>query len=452
MINLHNTYLSFPKKGLLLLMLTLWSWSSYSQSALNTQAKAAYRQGQYQQALTLYTKAYQVAPTQTLLYNLAVCHYRLKQWPQAEELFQKLYHADNSHEKAQLNLALAQAKQGKYKQALKHLDWLSLAAESDLIANVAFKNYKLVSAEVSSPLIKEPVKSSDSSRWSLAASLGYGSDDNVYSVIDDTATRLEDRYWESNLSATWYNSRKLSNAWGLSSNLFTTHYASESDYDVTALSLGLRKNHQLAPLSRLTYRVQLEQTAIGGSDYMRSLMLQLAHRYKFSPTNTLTYGLRLQQSTELDQEYQGMAGTSYRLYGTYRKSLGDHQIRFKYRFDRDDKNDESEVSTEPEISTFTSYSANRHTYQVSWSYTYGALIARAYAQYRTSDYLDAHLFSDGSSKLREDRKKMAGLRLNYELSPSWDLELEWTMTKNSSTIEDYAYDQNILALTLSWQN
>lgn len=437
----------------LLLALSTPSWAASHSLEILEQAKQAFRQGQFETALTLYSQAQQRAPSSSIQYNLAVCHYKLKQWPQAEALFQQLYDEDPTHEKAQLNLALTQTKQGKYAQALEHLDWLSLAAESDRIADIAYKNYKLLAAQATQrPPEQQPPETSTSGDWSFSASLGYGTDDNVFSIVEETPTTIDDNFWETNLSAIWYSSQDYDNLWSVELSYYASKYDEASDYDVDVISVGVKRNVGLTDNQRLSFSLVLDETTIDGEGYMRAYDFQAANRHKLTGTDTLKYGIRVKKSDELDPRHYGLAGLSSRLFSYYSKSLGDHTLRLRYRLDIDDKNDSTGRETDSGASTFTSQSASRHTYQGIWDYDTTHWATRAYIQYKTSEYDDPNILSDDTVILRSDDKTQLGVQIAYLFNDEVDLEFEWLKTDNSSTIDSYSYEQTMMTLTLTWQN
>ena len=446
---------------ILLLLLFHVGLPSYAQASLvyeqelARQAKQDFKAGNYRQALNKYSRIDAKESTYTSRYNLAVCHYKLKNWQQAYSLFSGLHLQDPANEQIHLNLALSANRLGKDKEALDHFELLATIAESDVIAALAYQQLRQLTSSKQTLSIKQL----KSSRWILSAAIGAGSDDNVVSPVDDGASTQSDTFFEQNLYAGWYSSVDFNNSWFIDSVWYSSQYSEISEYDVGVFGAGVRKYFSLSNKHRLHIGVRVDQSSIGGNGYLNSVYFDLGTRHKLNRLDSLRFSIRLQDSEDRNELYQGLAGTSFRVSADYWKYTGHHRWRLRYRYDQDDKNDDSGTYTDDldnTFNTFTSYSAARHSLHASWTYEKNNWRTQFFTSYRDSQYIDPHIFVDDTSNLlnilREDQKISTGLLLSRNLSRTWSLDFEFTNTDNRSTIDQYDYNQNIVSLTLSWQN
>ena len=198
--------------------------------------------------------------------------------------------------------------------------------------------------------------------------------------------------------------------------------------------------------------LRLDQVAIGGEAYMRSANLELVGKWKLQPGAALRYGLRYQTASELDEIYQPYAGNSLRFKLDWAKRDGPHRWQIKYQWDNENKNDGGGIETDAGFTTFSSYSATRHLWAASWDYTHKQWNIKPFIELRKSQYKDPHIFSDDTQIVRIDDKKVVGLELNRTLSEHWDINVGLRSSNNNSAIESYSYNQNMITLTLGWQN
>lgn len=417
------------------------------ETVLTTQAVQAYREKNYSKALELYQQSNNITPTFTTKYNIAICYYKLKKWEDAYQLFKALNIIDPKNERVHLNLALASKRLGKTQESLEHFEYLSSFAESDAIAALAYRNYKVINED------RAPGESRiKTDRWLLAAAIGLGSDDNVITITDEAASTESDTFIEGTLSAGWYSSADFDNSWYFDSSYYSSQYSDASEYDVDVLAIGAKKYFSINNRHRWHLGAKIDQSTIGGDDYLRSIYFTIGTRYKIAKNETLQLQLRYQDSDSRNEIYNGLAGNSLRFSSEYKKKVGRNRWRLRYRLDQDDKNDGGGDETLSGDTSFISYSANRHSLYGDWQYTAANWSAKLYLNYRTSNYQDAHLFTDDTGGFRKDKRTRVGAQFSYDVSKNWAIEMDLANTNNSSSLETYEYDQNAVVFTLSWQN
>ncbi|MDF1692684.1 MAG: tetratricopeptide repeat protein [Zhongshania sp.] len=422
---------------------------STPEAALSDQAAAAFASGHYQHALSLYRQIDKSAPSVGTTYNLAVCYYKLKDWRRAKSLFAKLHQQNPSSELVRLNLALTEAKLGNLTAAQNHLYVLASASESDAIAMLAYRNYLQIEAQIKGQVFPAEIAADG---WLLNAGLGYGSNDNIVTLTDDTASQASDTFTEANFSVARYSSPDFDHNWAFDVGVYRSQFDQASDYDVDVASLGLLKHLSPVKRQRLQLGLRVDQSAIGGEAYLLSSSVELLNEHRFNKASRLKYGVRYSHAAERNREYQAYAGNTVRLDLKLLKHVAGHRWELGYRYESEDKNDAQGEPMLLATTTFTSYSAVRHSIIAQWSYHRGDWRFATKGRYRDSRYRDAHIFGDGSTELRDDTRTVVEINIARRVSENFSLELSWESLKNSSSIKDYDYSQNIVLFGVVWQN
>lgn len=440
---------------LLIIAVGIFLWVSapaYSQTestdaaALTLKAKQAFTAKNYRVALGYFTQANEFSPTFTLKYNMAVCHYKLGNWHEAYGMFRVLHAQEPDNELVRMNLALAANRVQKTQEATTHFRALAETAESDTIAALAYKHY----LQQPSTDDTAELESLETSRWMLSADIAYGTDDNIITVADDGATSESDTFIEYTFSAAWYSNADFDNSWFLDTANYSSQYSDASEYDTDVMVAGIQKYFTTGDRQRFNFGVSMDQSSIGGVGYLQSIYYKLGMRRKLDELSSLRLSVRLQDADNRSEIYSGVAGDSTRFSMDYRKRSGSSLWRLRYRFDQDDKNDSLQTGTNG--TTFTSYSANRHGYYGSWSYTKGNWNTELFYEYRNSQYQDPHLFSDNTGGLREDDRFYYGVQIERQLSDHWSLSLDISKTDNRSTLDRYDYNQTLILVNFSLHN
>ena len=414
---------------------------------INKKAQQAFKEKNYQIALTYYLRAAKINPSFTTKYNLAVCYYKLNQWHNALNLFNQLYTIEPHNDLVHLNLILTLIKLDEDSAALNHLQLLSQIAQSDAIAALAYQKY----IELSKKTIQKK-QQLHSNQWLLAASLSKGSDDNINTIVDEAQTQTSDTYTEATASIGWYSSTHINNSWLIDFTTYASVYDEAKTYNVNVYDAGLKKNIELPFAIQLHAGVRIDNTSIAKEGYLQSLSTHAGGRYNISKNDTITVDIRAQKSDALSDIYEGLAGTSVRVTGQYIKKIDRHRFRLKYRLDNEDRNDDGGEETVNGNTTFTSYSVTRHTISGEWRYRLNAFDFLLESSYRSSTYHDEHLFLDDTGGLRKDTKYALFTEVRYAINQNWTINLNGTATTNNSSLTGYDYTQNLISLGISWQN
>jgi len=414
---------------------------------INKKAQQAFKEKNYQVALTYYLRAAKINPSFTTKYNLAVCYYKLNQWHDALNFFDQLYTVEPHNDLVHLNLILTLIKLNEDSAALNHLQLLSKIAQSDAIAALAYQKHIELSKK-----IRQKEQPPHNNQWLLAASLSKGSDDNINTIIDETQTQTSDTYTEATASIGWYNSANIDNSWLVDFTTYASVYDESETYNVNVYDAGLKKNIKLSSAIQLHGGVRIGSASIAKEGYLQSFSMYAGGHYNASKNDTITVDVLAQKSDALSDIYEGLAGDSVKVTGQYIKKIGPHRFRLKYRLDDEDRNDDGGLETVNGNLTFTSYSATRHSISGEWRYSLDAFDFLLGGSYRASTYHDEHLFLNDDGGLRKDKKYALFTEVRYAINPNWTIHLNGTTTTNSSSLTRYDYTQNLASIGISWQN
>lgn len=428
-------------------------FKNQSDEQLADKAFLAFQEQQYNLALSLYQK---ISSSDFLVrYNLAVCYFKLEQWRNAKDAFEQLHYEDPNNELVQYNLALSEYKLKNFSKAKFHLDALYAYAESDELAILALELSQSLPADLDSKTITNSVtRHQEDKYWFISASLGFGADNNVVSIIDDEATKQSDSYTEINISPTWYSSSDLQNAWIINGAYFESQYYDQNKYDAKVMSFAIQKNYAINTLNTLNASFRTDESSFGGRTYLRANQLELGWRLKAPLDFNWHTSITKRQSEAASREYIPYAGNTFSVRTILQKQLAAHRLSFEIKYSDEDKNGRS---GDPVLFEDTLIqSANRLTATANWRFTVQSWRFRTFYSYRNSHFKDENIvFTDELSLpdiyKRQDTRSSCGLNLSKDLNDLVFIEADYRETKNNSNEETYSYDQRLISLGLGVQ-
>ncbi|NIB38565.1 tetratricopeptide repeat protein [Pseudomaricurvus alkylphenolicus] len=403
-----------------------------------SRAEQLFQQGDYARALDLYLQEEQVDRYDaSLLYNIAVCYYRLKRWDEANARFLQLVQKQPDNDLIRYNLAVTEKKLGNRERAKALFFHIAQLSEQKELSLLAQRQYDRLNPGSGTPRRKNSAASSDDD-WLLAASVTYGSDDNVVDPTNTERTDEEDRFSEALLAASWYsNSDDRNDSWVLEGTGYFSRYDEVDDYDVNLLQAGVTR-HLPTDYGSWYLGTRGETSQLGGDDYLRTLSLHGGTGSRLSSGRHWALRYRLQSISSLASDYDYLQGSTQRLEVTYGGAFHNAgRWKLRYRFDNDNRDD---LQAED---LFYSYSASRHSFKAQWSMNWDWVDLSTGIEYRFSDYHDDHVIN-GLSQHREDNRLRLNVRAEWLLSPQWSLTTDYSFTDNDSSIEQYDYNRNIL--------
>ena len=424
-----------------LLLVPIWSCAEepVASDALKA-GTAAFKSGDFQRALESFQQARDAGSKDSLLqYNIAVCHFKLEQWSEANAGFAELYAQEPNDWLALYNLAITEKKLGRLEQAREYFFEVAGQGDMDQLALLAMRQYELL-------LAGKPEKIDR--KWLGTVSVAYGLDDNVIDPTDDAPSQESDRFWEAMASASWFSNVDLARAWTIDGMAYASRYQQVSEYDIGIVNIGGKKHF---PVGRgyLYGGADIEHIQLGSDPYQRNWSAKLGGNLPFGKRAFFNARYRYQKLNSLSEQFDPTAGSNQRVELALGSRLGTFsRWKVRYRFDDDDRQDDAFTLGSDKL--FVSYSAQRHGIKLRWSRLTPRWETSLSADYRYSQFRDDNVDFDGSSERRIDQRLLAAAKIAWFFVPKWQLSFDYSYTDNQSTIDVYQFDRSLMTLGINW--
>ncbi|WP_175452454.1 tetratricopeptide repeat protein [Thiohalomonas denitrificans] len=392
---------------------------------------AAFRAGDFGAACRSFEEARRGGlDTPALDYNLGVCHYRLSNYRQAREAFERVAVHPPLKTLAHYNLGLVALDVGDRSAADR---WFSLVSRNSSDPRLQ----TLAKSQL------ESLRNPPADSWIAAVSVGSGYDDNLVDPIDKAGTSTSDWFLEAYAFALGPLRGTIKDGVKADATVFATRYQDISAYDLTFWQGGVAVARPLTGWDTEA-GVQLEQSTLNDDDYLRGVSAVFTGDSALEGPWQVRLRYRHNRFDALSSRYDQLEGSRDRLEARGRRQMDDRRLTLLYRFDRNDRND-LRTST-----TFTSYSPVRHTFRGG----YDALVApnwnlQAELEYRTSRYSDENVLADNSTVRREEDRYRADFRLSRRLDKTWRIVSRYEFTDNQANLDRYDYTRNLYAVNLT---
>ena len=410
-----------------------------------TQAEQSFAQGEYAEALASYQNLFDRDPAPDYLYNIGVCHFKLGQWQQAYDSFRDLELVTDDVDLARYNQAVSLKKMGQIEQARAILEEIELMSDNFELALLASEQLQRLDSESSESIAKQ---ASDSDIFGVIQ-IGFGNDDNVQLPDQDTVTNIDDNFIESMVSLGYLN---YSSGWSFDALYYQTDYDNADDFSVSFSSLNAAKHVVTDANSHISFSLGSDNYTVGGEDYLSAIRAGIDYRTSLSDSEKLSFTGQFTQYNAADS-YKQLDGTSYRLETKY--SVSEDNRRWYLRA-RVISNDRDDLTTED---SFTSFSYLKYTVGAGYRWDISDWTMRARINYSKADYADdnALLFVGPlgrefsvSTGRRSDSNVSAVISAEYQLTKHWLLTAEFDSTNNSSNIQEYDYDNQVIMFGISY--
>jgi len=156
--------------------------------------------------------------------------------------------------------------------------------------------------------------------------------------------------------------------------------------------------------------------------------------------------LRLRDISAIDTRYRYLDGSSHDLRVEGRWKLANNaQFRTYYEIQFNDRNDRTTATT------FTSFSPLRQRIRADYTFNIKqGWEGRIAGEYRISDYPDANIETGGVEIKRKDDRMRALLEATKPINRDTSTTLSYTYTDNSSNIDRYTYQRNVLMANINY--
>ncbi|WP_428819870.1 hypothetical protein [Microbulbifer sp. MCCC 1A16149] len=404
-------------------------------------AAAAFKSGNYPQALALYRRAEAGGDeSEKLKFNLGVTLFKLGRYAEASEYFWQLLPEPQWRDLAEYNLGLVARRQGNQVLAAQHFRRVSERAASPKLQRLAALQLGGTSLEPAS----EPRP------WLAMASINAGLDDNPYAVRNELLG--EDAVGEDNFMElfAWGQYRLQgteADGWRLHGYGFTRRYSELDSLNLGSLSGALSRDSRWAGWA-LETGAGAELVTLGGE--MVSRQLQLIGRAKrdfWGASVQLSY---IPAYYAGGDSYTYLDGWRQRFAARVRRQTLGADLGVYYLYDTNDRADLQQAAED-----YYSYSPVRHAFgsDVRWR-LFSRWELRAGIEYRYSVYDGLNRIADDNGNVleyeRESDRIKTWVSTRYRITPRFSLDGKLLNIDNRENREIYDYDKTELSLGVSF--
>lgn len=383
-----------------------------------------FKQGDYEAALMQLEAAQRLGNKQPqLFYNLGVTHFKLKMYRQAIADFERVQTTELAAP-AKLNIGLCWEALGDERKAQSAYR-AARASDSDKIAYLAGHQLGLT------PVSDEKPRgdfSPDNLKWDVYANIAGGHDDNVNLVARDSPSQQADSFIQSYLSARL----GLDNSARIYASLFDIDYADVDIQDFRIGKIGVDYPLRAADWYLLP-SVDVFQSTLMGDDYQDGFNFKLKARRYFG-NNAFTTSYRYSDFDASEPLFEPTAGNRHRLRFEYKMPTALGELRGRYQYETNDRND----------SPLRSYSPERHGLALRYKNSWNALHGYVTLDWRSSDY------DTVAAVTREDQRLRGTLGASYRLTANWNLGLRYQYTDNDSNLAEERYTRSVYLFDVSF--
>lgn len=411
-----------------------------SANDLFDRANKAFTDGDYQQAADHFLALSNTDNSSEVYYNLAICYFKLKQWPQAKSLFSTLSDMYPNDTLIRYNLAITEKRTGQMAAAKQHFVVLSKQSDDKSIAKLASRQLKhLVNATNNNT-------NQSLNNWTFGSKVQYGSYDNLLTPSKELNTGVSDSVLESRAYFRWQDKQYSNNRWSVRGFIYQSDYKKTEAYNARFAKLGVRK---YLPLEEGYWFVggDVDTSRLNNTGYLRNISTEVGTVQRFTQATYWGASYQYRDITSLSTEFDAFDGKTQELNLSLGQQISPNMDwKIYYRFNLENRQDSNQG-----VFYFRSYSPQRHGVGGHWRYSHGDLKLSIHLDYRDSNYQKANVDFGTQKTLREDRSTKARIKLDWEMSPSWVLATEYGYIDNSSTINTYIYDQQIFKVGVAWE-
>jgi tetratricopeptide (TPR) repeat protein len=382
----------------------------------------AFEAGDYLQALSQFQAARDSGMTGPAIhYNIAVCHYKLAEYRQAEAVFRQIAHDYPAmRELAQYNAGLALERQGREVEAQSLFMLAQQNATNDRLA-------RLAAAKVART---EESRRAGAPGWLTLFDFTVGHDDNV-ALLDEAAMPVGQPADSPFTEITAYATGPLRKATGmrLDASGYFARYADADEFDQNVIRIAGIYQWR-ADAWRMEGGPFVSRSTLGGRAFDERLGVGLTLRRAIA--RDYTFGARVARD-EIDSgenQYRYVTGSRNQLQFTVDRRTAANRLILGLDLESNDREDASVSPTRRRLWL-------RHQYVLNGLWT-----TDLFASYRASSYHEL-------APSRDEDLIEASAGLSRRLGSDWEFNARYIWAKNDSSVEPFAYERNRLGMGVS---
>jgi len=391
----------------------------------------AYDAGEYQKALKYFADAIRLGSTgPALYYDIGVAHYKLKQYEEADQAFQKVARSPRWEALALYNRALIAYRTNQPELARQLVTISVRLSQSSALTAL---NFRLLGKLENRPQEKPG--------WSRLIHFGFGYNDNVLlteagaSAISGKADTFLDFTGRAKRTFTLKNSKKLK----FFAQVNLRDYSELNAYDQMGVRSGVEKE---LGRSNGALGAYLEQVFLDGKSYELISSVEYKRPLTSNRKNPLELKYSFNNFSMLDSSYSFLEGVRHRIRLTKTRKFDHASLETYLRVEYNDREDQV---IGPD---FYSYSPTR--LGLGLGYTKNLAPRQIFSGslfVQQSRFIDPDVRS-GVAKTREDGLLEFRLGLIHVSPSRWIYRAGYIGTINSSNYSEFSYNQNIVSFDI----
>jgi tetratricopeptide (TPR) repeat protein len=386
-----------------------------------TMGSQAFAEGDYLRALAYFEDAREAGVDGPAVhYNIAVCHYRLGNYKQAEGVFRFI--ANRYPEMgalAEYNLGLVLLRQAREDEARPLFERARQESSDEKIAQLA--------AAALRRLDSAPESAAKPPRWVSLVDFNVGHDDNV-ALLDESSVPAGQSVESAFTEALAVISGPLSDGSGFRFNggAYTVRYNDAGEFDQTAVRLG-GAYHWATRAWRMEAESHFNHTTLDGDGFEQRLGVGLDLKRNLSSTTTFGVQLVHDEVDGVEPQFAYLEG-SRELLGVSLDRYGiSGRLTLAYQFESNDRASASVAPTRNRVALHY-----RYTMSPGWNADFGL-------SFRSSAYDDLAVPRD------EDLTELAlGVQRNFARGLRFNGTYRWS--DNGSNVDTFSYTRSRLSL------
>lgn len=424
--------------ALLPLLAALAPAAAQAEETSFAQGTAAYRAGDFRQALAFFQQAWTAGDSSdTLAFNLGLSHYRIGQYVEARGQFERLLSHPEFSAAAEYHLGLIAAQSGDLPQAIERLQTVHERKDSPPEIRAM--------AELALGRLQAP----PAPRLTGNLSLATGYDDNLALQPDSEAVssgHAEDGLMQALGYLSYPLGAGATPLADLHGSFYLREYAADQTYDQYSTELSLRHSWQGGAWNGWI-GLGGAGTWLGG-EYFQSNGSLGAEASRRTSRQTLTLRLRLEH-VRAAREFTYLDGWRYRAELAQSWTLGRVAVGAAYDLEWNQRRN-LELDGE-----YFDQSPLRQGLSLRLTHTLAdALSLEWLARFRHSAYHNPHrIFSEAEfvQEQRIDQFLQYGFTARYRFRPTLSYGLDYRFNDNHSNLRRYDYQRHVALLNLDWR-
>ncbi|HEU4617498.1 MAG TPA: tetratricopeptide repeat protein [Gammaproteobacteria bacterium] len=381
----------------------------------------AYASGDYRKALAYFQQARSAGiDGPAIHYNLAVCNYRLRSYPEAESEFRLIaerYPAMRAL--ADYNIGLVLLAEHREAEAREQFDLASKTSADDKITRLADTMLRRMDSSA------EPAKRGES--WVSLVDVNVGHDDNV-ALLDDSSLppgRSSDSAFSELLAVV---SGPISRGPGLrfDGSLYAVDYADASDFNQTAARAGGAYRWSAGAWG-MEAEIHFSDSMLDGNDFEHRLGAGLTLRRPLSKATVFGLSLMHEEVGSGESQYAFLRGSREQLGVTWDRYGANARLTLAYRYESNDRDS-------PAVSPTRNGVSLRYRYTMSPDWTADLSLG-----------LRSSTFDNASIPRDEDRYDFSAA-VRRRFARTWHVNGTYLWSDNRSDVAAFAYTRQRLSL------